>query len=532
MSVIPIQGSTVVTPRAPELSPAPGGRGAGFPIVILTFLLLTAAVGRVRAAMPTNRAPELSNIRILVDEPAGRIVVRYDLAEPEAELCEVSVQVSADDGRSFGFPVTGLTGDLGFPVSPGRDKSFSWPYDAASLDLEGRGAARVRMKLAVTDRQAVPVAELVGQVSPLNLSNTLAAVEGIRHPTGNPRHLDGVRQLIQSRFLSATPLVRIQAYGSGTNYIAHLAGFENERAAYALSAHYDSVADSPGADDNASGVAGLLEALRVLAPYSFRRSIDLVAFDQEEVGLVGSRAFALRGITEGTQLLGVLNFEMIGCLQTEPNTQRFPPGFNLLFPEVFAAAQAAQWRGDFLASIANAASNPLGLRFAAASTAHVPGLRLLSIAVPGNGEIAPDLRRSDHSAFWDRGIPALMLTDTSEFRYAHYHSPDDTSANLDFGFMGDVVRASVAALAELAGVSRATVLVTDDIVPGERLCVVPDAGATVVKVSWVGSTRVRLQQAPSVVGGGWQDVAGSEGRSELQLPLPDRTLFLRLVRRP
>jgi hypothetical protein len=103
-----------------------------------------------------------------------------------------------------------------------------------------------------------------------------------------------------------------------------------------------------------------------------------------------------------------------------------------------------------LTVVGNVASNSLITTYVDVAETYVPELRVISVAVPGTGTIAPDLRRSDHARFWDANMQALMLTDASEFRNFNYHTPGDSTGTLDFDFMKNVVKATVATAAQLA----------------------------------------------------------------------------------
>lgn len=234
------------------------------------------------------------------------------------------------------------------------------------------------------------------------------------------------------------------------NIIGRKPGVKNEAITYIIDGHFDGVPGSPGADDNGSAVAGVLEALRILSQYQFEHSIRFIGFDAEELGLVGSLRYVQNGIKPFEDIQGVLNFEMIGYYDDEPDTQFLPTGFDILFPRAAQEISDDQNRGNFLTVVGNVASNPLIGAFVSASETYVPELRLISVAVPGNGSIAPDLRRSDHSRFWDADYQALMLTDAAEYRNFNYHTPNDVIATLDFEFMAQVVQATLATAAELA----------------------------------------------------------------------------------
>jgi hypothetical protein len=146
---------------------------------------------------------------------------------------------------------------------------------------------------------------------------------------------------------------------------------------------------------------------------------------------------------------------MIGYYSDKPNSQEIPAGFNLLFPDATNQINANQKRGDFITNVANASSSALGLLFSTTAQQYVPGLKVISLVVPGNGTIAPDLLRSDHAPFWFAGKPALMLTDGANFRNECYHTPSDTlDGKLSFTFMSNVVKATVVAAAQLAGLQH------------------------------------------------------------------------------
>jgi aminopeptidase YwaD len=196
-----------------------------------------------------------------------------------------------------------------------------------------------------------------------------------------------------------------------------------------IGAHYDSKPDTPGADDNASAVAALLELADALGPVldagnGWKARIQLAAYDQEEAGIVGSAAHAAT-ITE--PLRGMISLEMLGYTDRQPGSQHLPPHLIGLYPDV----------GDFIGVVGNAASRELLTKWVAGFKM-VPNLPVEALAVPGRGEEIPEARLSDHASFWDRDLPALMVTDTSFFRNPHYHRPGDLPETLDYPFLARV----------------------------------------------------------------------------------------------
>lgn len=206
-------------------------------------------------------------------------------------------------------------------------------------------------------------------------------------------------------------------------------------------AHYDTLFDSPGADDNTSGVAGALEIARALATVELGRTVRFCFFAAEEHGLLGSRHHVERILDGGEgEITGLLNLEMIGYADDAPGTQRTPGGLGWLI--------GTPDRGNFIAVVGTARSSSLGEVVTGAVETHVPELPVFALA--SRGSWFPDSHRSDHAPYWAAKLPAVMLTDTAEFRNPHYHQATDTIDTLDFGFLSSVARATTASVLHLA----------------------------------------------------------------------------------
>lgn len=195
-----------------------------------------------------------------------------------------------------------------------------------------------------------------------------------------------------------------------------------------VTAHYDSVPHCPGADDNASGVAVMLECARVLA--SSRTGADnvgFVAFNAEEDGLLGSRDFVANGLSAlGGEVRNTHVLEMVG-FRAAAKAQRSP------FPWTPRALAIP----DFIGVLTKGRSNAISDR--AVRSAAARDLRVVAAKTWGPlHRVLPDLARSDHFPFWNAGLPAALWTDTANFRNPHYHRPSDTPETLDYGFMRDV----------------------------------------------------------------------------------------------
>jgi hypothetical protein len=245
-----------------------------------------------------------------------------------------------------------------------------------------------------------------------------------------------------------------QDYETGVNVIGRKVGATLPDEVVVVAAHYDGYGNCPGADDNATGVAGALEVARVLALAEFDRTLVVACWDQEEAGLIGSRYWITDVLASGGHSSVYFNFEMIGYASSEPQSQEVPLGFDVLFAEAYAQVEANAFRGDFIAVITDDLARPSADALARHATRI--GLPALVLEVPPelkNSPLLTDLRRSDHAPFWMTDQPAMMITDTANFRNEAYHCGKgmDTLDRLDHTFATGVIRATAAAAAEALG---------------------------------------------------------------------------------
>jgi Zn-dependent M28 family amino/carboxypeptidase len=262
------------------------------------------------------------------------------------------------------------------------------------------------------------------------LLEQLVAVTRERDPylaAGNHRL---VRQLIQHRLsqwgtvVAHEFTVRGQPY---VNWILKFPGSASQQPPVLIGAHYDTVPGTPGADDNATGIAVLLELAKFLATFPPAIPVWLVAFDMEEYGLLGSQAYAadLQAAEQPLQLM--LSLEMLGYCDRAPHSQAYPsPILEWLYPHT----------GDFIALVGNLTTLPTMWRLGQ----HIEraGAHCRWLPVPNQGRAIPATRRSDHASFWDCGYPAIMVTDTAFLRNPHYHQSSDRLDTLDLDFMTQI----------------------------------------------------------------------------------------------
>ncbi len=277
----------------------------------------------------------------------------------------------------------------------------------------------------------------------------LAGLIGPRH-VGYPSALGAAASLIERELSESGYAVRRQPYSvhctEVANLIAEMPGTAPEAGILILGAHYDTVEARPGADDNASAVAVIVEVARLLRGRQFRRTVRFVAFSCEEpphfyTGDMGSQVYARECRERGEHVAGMLCLEMVGYFTDQPGTQQMPQGIPRLLRWAFPR------RGNFLAAVGNVRSWRLAWSFRRGfkKTSRFP---LYSVVLP---EFVNAIRLSDNSPFWDQGYPALMLTDTSFLRNPHYHLPTDTSDTLDYARMAQVTRGVTGAISRLAG---------------------------------------------------------------------------------
>ena len=209
-----------------------------------------------------------------------------------------------------------------------------------------------------------------------------------------------------------------------------------------VGAHYDTVTNCPGADDNGSAVAGLLALARAFAGRSPARTVRFVAFTNEEPPFfmtpkMGSRVYSSGCRGRGDDVVSMVSLEMLGYYDPAKGAQAYPFPLSLFYPN----------RGDFIAFVGSLSSRRLVRRTVRAFRRHAQ--------FPSEGAVLPSVLPgvawSDHWAFWQEGYPAIMVTDTAFFRNRHYHTSEDTIDKLDLDRMARVVAGLEHVVADLAG---------------------------------------------------------------------------------
>ena len=294
------------------------------------------------------------------------------------------------------------------------------------------------------------ISDILSDVSTERLIEYVKRIEGLRHGWENYDSLKERTGFIEESLRSFNLEVENQevSFHGRTyhNVVATMEGEDKKKEWILLGAHYDAAWGSPGADDNASGTAALLEAANILSSQKLKRTVQFVAFTLEEPQpqtirfLIGSDFFASEAKRLKRKYAAVYILESVGYTDNAEGSQVVPFFVQIPLPR----------KGNFLGVIANRRSKNIMDSFCLTAGQCVPELSLVPYKVPLSGRIIPETRFSDHASFWNYGYPALMLTDTAMFRNPHYHTYHDRSETLDFPFVTHVTKATIAAILDMA----------------------------------------------------------------------------------
>lgn len=393
-----------------------------------------------------NAAPRLANVKANANKQTGTVVIRYDLKDEDDATVLVSIRLLDANGRPAPLPAK-LSGDVG-TVKPGAHRSILLHYP------DFKNLPQYSVQLTADDQHPADIASLVNLVDSNRIRKTLTMVAKKRNYTEDVAQLTLIRSNIEKDFKASGLKTIRQKFTDSLLHGENVFGWKDGRDAsaglYVLTAHFDGVKGSPGADDNASGVAGVMEAMRVLATAAYRHPLGFAGFDLEETGLMGSKAFIAS--MKGRRIQGAINFDMISFCGRDENSQVFPKELKGFFPVAYKQVSGNSFRGDFILNAMNEPSAAMGTMFDSCANTYVPSLKVVSLLLEDDGKFAGEtFRSSDHASFWNAGLPALSIGDTGDARNYSYHSPDDTVDQIDFNFLQNVVKATVATLATLGG---------------------------------------------------------------------------------
>jgi hypothetical protein len=286
--------------------------------------------------------------------------------------------------------------------------------------------AVARKPLVADIRYRSPIADMVAQVDSTALATTIKSLEAFKTRYASTTACDAAGDWLFDTlagfglFVERDPFLFGGPAYSGNNVVATLPGRTAPSQIVIVAAHYDSYSNTPttsapGADDNASGTAAVVELARILSRYSFDFTVKFIGFSAEEWGLYGSRHYAQSARGAGEQIVGVVNLDMVGY------TDRLPEDLDL---------------------VVNGSSEWLANTFVGAAQLYAP--------LPTLKVLNASMRSSDHAPFWDQGYSALCGIEDANPSNPNYHKPSDTFATINVDFEAAVARASLATVATLA----------------------------------------------------------------------------------
>lgn len=255
--------------------------------------------------------------------------------------------------------------------------------------------------------------------------------------TPGSSHHRSVQKMCAQRLDELGFQVELQNYGSGVNVIGISPGKLNPTEKILVSAHYDTVPQCNGADDNASGIAGVFETARLLVTKKHKRTLVIACWDEEESKTIGAKEYVAQEKSNNSDIKMSFVYEMIAYKSDEAMSQQIPAGFDVLFAKQVDKIKNNQNRGDFILLVYD--EDAQGMLTSISEHAESQMLPLIQIEVSANLKKSislADLRRSDHAPFWDADYPAMMITDTANFRNENYHclNGEDNIESLDIDF--------------------------------------------------------------------------------------------------
>jgi Zn-dependent M28 family amino/carboxypeptidase len=267
-------------------------------------------------------------------------------------------------------------------------------------------------------------------------------------PPGSPHHAD-VKRRCGERFTELGYEAELHDYGTGVNVLGTKPGFSKPDEIVVVGAHYDQKGTCPGADDNASGVAALLELARVLSKARFDRTLVVACWDEGERGQLGSRAHAERAKKNETQVALAVSLEAVAYASDEKETQHVPEGFERLFPDQALALLDDDYRANFLTVVAETSTEKWADRIVAHGKAIELDVRVLTLTERMKVK-QRELHPSDHVSFWDRTYPAMLITDSGPYRNDRIGCENgaDSADTLSYPFAAQTTRASLGAIVE------------------------------------------------------------------------------------
>jgi hypothetical protein len=427
---------------------------------VLFICLLPATAGIVHAQ---NQLPVISKVKVKRDEQRHTAQVSFKLKDKEEKQLSVQLMVSTDEGLTY----RNINQELVQPnagLLPAGKNKLTWNYTGQSINFN-----KAKFKLIVDDGYQIEPAQVLALVDTNRIRQRLVQIIGERTPETpvGLKHLNDVRHMINETWVNANYAVENQPFEfgdyQGANIIGRKAGSTNQEKLLAICAAFDTPTNTPGANSNASGLAGVLEIANVLSGLTFKNSIAVVGMDYSGEEFVGSTYFVNRGgIRPFEKLVGAIDLDRIGSFNSQPNSHPLVPAKVQLFQAMYKDLKTHDNKADFMTVLSNRAANDLAQTFVEQSSIYSPKYRVYSEVFEGNGEFTRGnsflLQFSDHIPFWYHKLPAIMVTDARAANNSD-SMPDDTIDKVNVQYMSNIIKATVATILKAGQVQHATVYV-------------------------------------------------------------------------
>jgi len=407
--------------------------------IIITICFVTTAL----TIFSQNSPPSIKNLVIKRDSISKKLEIFFEINDRENDEAYIKLNLFANGKKVPADQYLGAIDTLTHVINGFNTISFSYA---------GLPSKKYEIQIVASDLNKPKIQDVIQMVDSTMLDSILMTVQGDRNI---PAHSKDVKALIKSTFLTNNLTLEVQQFNAakkiGENIIGHLFGAGHTDTTYLICAHFDSVKGSPGADDNASGITGMLELARILSKFRFRHSIQFVAFDMEEDGSIGSKNYVEKIHAKKINIAGVINLDMIGRYSDDANSQFVPEEIQTLFPGVFEILSIDSNRANFVLDISNVASRSLAETFLQAANSYVPDLKVVTIIASDSAlKAMPDLASSDHARFWEAGFKSLHIGEGGPTRNTEYHSSGDTFDKINFQFIAKITKALLASIMLLA----------------------------------------------------------------------------------
>jgi hypothetical protein len=426
----------------------------------LIALVLCISLGNRLIAQ--NHIPTFDNVYVVANTNLQQIVIDYNLWDNEEANLLVSLKISTDNGKSYtDIQNINIIGDVGENIKIGNDKKIVLNYAGVFLDL-----STLKFKLIATDNQPLDINYLVSQVDSTRMRNRLLSIVGDRNPATpeGMKKMTNVKAMLGEVFRKNNYYTTQQKfkYGdyNGENIIGRKVGSMLTPKTYMVVAAHDTYEGSIGANSNGTGLVGMCEIAQILSNYDANNSIIVGAFDFSLEDFVGGNYFISQGGAtdeEINSLDGVLDLDKIGHYDNRPKTfptQHFIPVKDCINEDFLVANE---YRADFVRVVSNESSFELGNIFKASAKQYVPELKVNVEKHQGYGEVISQngfhFQQSDHVPFWYIKRKAIWIND-AKGGDRDDDSPTDTEDKINYRFLTQVVKASLASIIKLADIQH------------------------------------------------------------------------------